>query len=142
MAQHHVRESVSVAIEMRRRAALQLEALELRHQERVAAIEAELAAAGGEASAGAAVAEAVARHAAEAEPLRAKVASHSSEVASLQTKLIRTTSGDEAVAKLDALTSLKHARAVLRAAFPQARLAAALALHRATTVQPPSPSPP
>ena len=65
-----------------------------------------------------AAAEAVARQQ-QAEALKVKVAHYSSEVASLQMRLVRQESAEAVATKLDAVPSLKEAKALLKAAFPQ-----------------------
>ena len=108
---------VAMTIELRRQCALKLQAIELRAEE---ASQAMTAYEGGDASSSAAEAAAeMASRQAEAEALRLKVAHYSSELVSLQTKLVHQESSETAVAKLEAVPDLKQAKAMLKAAFPQ-----------------------
>ncbi|KOO24159.1 hypothetical protein Ctob_002126 [Chrysochromulina tobinii] len=116
-AGQQLREQVAMTIELRRQCALKLQAIELRAEE---ASQAMTAYEGGDASSSAAEAAAeMASRQAEAEALRLKVAHYSSELVSLQTKLVHQESSETAVAKLEAVPDLKQAKAMLKAAFPQ-----------------------
>ena len=140
VAQQKLRDQVAFQVEIRRQASLKLQALD--------ALIAELAGAadGGDGVASKVNAFAATARAAEAEALRTKVAHHTSELQGLQKQLLGQESAEAAAqAKLEALSSLPHAREVAKAAFPklvalQARLdrkeeqlsAKGKALHEAT----------
>ena len=140
VAQQKLRDQVAFQVEIRRQASLKLQALD--------ALIAELAGAadGGDGVASKVNAFEATARAAEAEALRTKVAHHTSELQGLQKQLLGQESAEAAAqAKLEALSSLPHAREVAKAAFPklvalQARLdrkeeqlsAKGKALHEAT----------
>ena len=118
---------VAVEIEKRRQASIQLQALEVRSAEGEAALserrggdgDAPMDMTDGEQQA-AAVASALAT---EIEALKVKVAHHSAQVQTLQSKLLVASRGesshDTVSFKLDALTRVDHARNLLKSAVPQ-----------------------
>ena len=116
---HKLSHEVSVEIEKRRQAALQLQAFEV--QADAAAVKTEAMdvtdADNGEAAAAASA------RAAQVEALKIKITHHTSQVQSLQSRLLVVSRGegekDAVTFKLDALTRVDHAKSLLKAAVPQ-----------------------
>jgi hypothetical protein len=115
--QQKLRDQVTLQLELRRQAALKLQALEVRNESAAGAMDAELSGAGADTEE--ACEEARAARQAETESLKAKVAQYSQQVQALQLKLVRQESAETVSAKIDAVHDVKHAKALLKAAFPQ-----------------------
>ena len=115
LEQKGLQEAVAVQIELRRAAALKLEALKLRTEG--------LRRGSGESSSSSSSSsdepDEASMHA-EMEALKVKVQHHASTIAGYQAKLVKLGESPEGLgAKLDAIGKVEHARALLKQAFPQ-----------------------
>ena len=112
-----LREAHSHQVELRRQAAMKLDALQ--HAKRASADEEACAGDSERSGADSERSEDGRRDSVASEALRVKISHHTGEIASLQSKLIRTETQEAAIAKLDAIASLPQAKKLLQAAFPQ-----------------------